>query len=87
MFTRRTLFILGAGSSYEAGLPTGVGLARIIREKMDFASSTGSSQSEKATTTYMLILEKRIDKTVMPFGKQSTGSKLVSALRSPLTIF
>jgi len=35
MFTRRTLFILGAGSSYEAGLPTGVGLARIIREKMD----------------------------------------------------
>jgi hypothetical protein len=35
MFTRRTLFILGAGSSYEAGLPVGVDLAKIIREKMD----------------------------------------------------
>jgi hypothetical protein len=35
MFTRRTLFILGAGSSYEAGLPTGVDLARTIRKKMD----------------------------------------------------
>jgi hypothetical protein len=35
MFARRTLFILGAGSSFEAGVPLGAGLARIIREKMD----------------------------------------------------
>jgi hypothetical protein len=35
MFKRRTLFILGAGASCEAGLPTGVALAKIIREKMD----------------------------------------------------
>ena len=35
MFTRRTLFILGAGSSYEAGLPAGIELAKIIRNKMD----------------------------------------------------
>lgn len=35
MFKRRTLFIVGAGASYEAGLPTGVALAKIIREKMD----------------------------------------------------
>lgn len=35
MFTRRTLFVLGAGSSFEAGLPLGTGLAKIIRHKMD----------------------------------------------------
>src|SRR3984957_16115632 len=35
MFARRTLFILGAGASFEAGLPLGTGLAKIIREKMD----------------------------------------------------
>ena len=35
MFKRRTLFILGAGSSFEAGLPVGVDLAKIIRQKMD----------------------------------------------------
>jgi hypothetical protein len=35
MFTRRTLFILGAGSSYEADLPIGVDLAKVIRKKMD----------------------------------------------------
>ena len=41
MFTRRTLFILGAGSSYEAGLPTGVQLAKIIRVKMDIGFERG----------------------------------------------
>jgi hypothetical protein len=41
MFRRKTLFILGAGSSYEAGLPTGVGLAKIIREKMDIRFEHG----------------------------------------------
>jgi len=35
VFTRRTLFILGAGSSFEAGLPVGTALAKIIRHKMD----------------------------------------------------
>lgn len=35
MFARRTLFILGAGSSFEAGLPVGTALAKIIRDKMD----------------------------------------------------
>jgi hypothetical protein len=35
VFTRRTLFILGAGSSFEAGLPVGTELAKIIRDKMD----------------------------------------------------
>jgi hypothetical protein len=35
MFAQRTLFVLGAGSSFEAGLPLGTALAKIIREKMD----------------------------------------------------
>jgi hypothetical protein len=42
MFTRRTLFILGAGSSDEACLPTGVRLAEIIREKMDVRFGEGN---------------------------------------------
>jgi hypothetical protein len=35
VFVQRTLFILGAGSSFEAGLPLGTALAKIIRDKMD----------------------------------------------------
>jgi hypothetical protein len=35
MFTRRTLFVLGAGASFEADLPLGTGLAKAIRKKMD----------------------------------------------------
>lgn len=35
MFTRRTLFICGAGTSYEAGLPLGVGLAENIAKICD----------------------------------------------------
>jgi hypothetical protein len=42
MFTRRTLFILGAGASYEAGLPIGVDLAKVIREKMDVRFEHGN---------------------------------------------
>jgi hypothetical protein len=35
MFKRKTLFVLGAGASFEANLPLGVRLAKIIRDKMD----------------------------------------------------
>lgn len=43
MFTRRTLFILGAGPSLEVGLPLGTELAKIIREKMDVRFEYGFS--------------------------------------------
>ena len=35
MFNRRTLFIVGAGASEEAGLPVGTGLANAIRSRLD----------------------------------------------------
>jgi hypothetical protein len=35
MFTRKTLFVLGAGTSFEVGLPLGSDLASIIGQKMD----------------------------------------------------
>jgi len=35
MFKRNTLFVVGAGASYEFGLPTGKTLTSIIKEKMD----------------------------------------------------
>jgi hypothetical protein len=41
MFKRRTLFILGAGSSAEVGLPIGAGLAAAIRKKMDIQFEDG----------------------------------------------
>lgn len=35
MFHRRTLFVLGAGTSAEAGMPSGAKLATLIGKKMD----------------------------------------------------
>jgi hypothetical protein len=35
MFKKRTLFVLGAGSSYEVGLPLGLDLAKTIATKLD----------------------------------------------------
>jgi hypothetical protein len=35
MFKRRTLFVLGAGASFEANLPVGLGLAKMIVKKLD----------------------------------------------------
>lgn len=35
MFNRQTLFVLGAGASFEAGIPIGKDIARTIGEKMD----------------------------------------------------
>jgi len=35
MFKRKTLFVLGAGASFEAGLPTGKDIAQTIGKKMD----------------------------------------------------
>jgi hypothetical protein len=41
MFKRRTLLILGAGSSAEVGLPIGSGLAAAIGKKMDIRFEHG----------------------------------------------
>jgi hypothetical protein len=41
MFKRRTLFILGAGSSAEVGLPLGKELAAVIGKKMDIVFDDG----------------------------------------------
>jgi hypothetical protein len=35
MFKKRTLFVLGAGSSFEVKLPVGLGLAKTIAKKLD----------------------------------------------------
>jgi hypothetical protein len=44
MFNRRTLFVCGAGTSFEAGLPLGVDLAKTIATKMDVRFSSGGYQ-------------------------------------------
>jgi hypothetical protein len=44
MFNRRTLFVCGAGTSFEAGLPLGVGLAKTIATKMDVRFSSAGYQ-------------------------------------------
>jgi hypothetical protein len=41
MFKRRTVFVLGAGASAEAGLPVGTNLAADIRKKMDIRFEFG----------------------------------------------
>jgi hypothetical protein len=41
MFNRRSLFVCGAGTSFEAGLPLGVGLAKAIATKMDVRFTQG----------------------------------------------
>lgn len=35
MFKTNTVFVLGAGASYECGLPLGIGLSEVIRQKVD----------------------------------------------------
>jgi hypothetical protein len=44
MFNRRTLFVCGAGTSFEVGLPLGVGLAKAIATKMDVRYDHGGYQ-------------------------------------------
>ncbi len=44
MFNRRTLFVLGAGSSAEVGLPIGKGLAESIGSKMDIRFEFANKQ-------------------------------------------
>src|SRR5262245_5959516 len=51
MFHRQTLFVLGAGASYEAGLPVGTELAKTIQKKMDirlgeFNNTIGSGDKD-----------------------------------------
>lgn len=41
MFKKRTLFVVGAGASYEVGLPVGAELAATIRKKMDVLFEDG----------------------------------------------
>jgi hypothetical protein len=45
MFNRRTLFVCGAGTSFEAGLPLGVGLAKAIAAKLDINFQGGYQQT------------------------------------------
>jgi hypothetical protein len=47
MFKSRTLFVVGAGASSEAGLPTGAALKKTIAEKIDirFEDHGGMRQS------------------------------------------
>src|SRR6266446_5768785 len=42
MFKSKTLFIVGAGASQEAGLPTGTQVKAAIAEKLGFELSSGS---------------------------------------------
>jgi hypothetical protein len=43
MFKRQTLFVLGAGSSAEVGMPVGATLSRNIAGKMDIRFDGGTS--------------------------------------------
>lgn len=49
MIKSPTLFILGAGSSNEAGLPLGSGLAKTLRSNLDFAKTVGGERRGSAT--------------------------------------
>jgi len=42
MFKSKTLFVVGAGASQEAGLPTGTELKSIIAEKLDITFDHGN---------------------------------------------
>jgi hypothetical protein len=44
MFGSKTVFVLGAGASSEAGLPTGAGLIPILRNKLNFKHEMGVRQ-------------------------------------------
>lgn len=45
MFQQRTLFVVGAGASYEAGLPLGVDLKAEIAKKVNIICKNGNEQS------------------------------------------
>jgi len=62
MFHRQTLFVLGAGGSYEAGLPVGTELAKTIQKKMDirlgeFNNTIGSGDKDLYHKQNMLLLK------------------------------
>jgi hypothetical protein len=46
MFKRRTLFVVGAGASYEFGLPLGPALAATIAKKADIKSRLEGSSDD-----------------------------------------
>jgi len=45
MFNKKTLFVVGAGASYEVGLPIGSGLKKVISNSLDIQFENGYSQS------------------------------------------
>jgi len=47
MFNKRTIFILGAGASSEANLPTGAQLIPLIRQKLNFRSSLSNHHQSR----------------------------------------
>lgn len=47
MFKRNTVIVVGAGGSYEVGLPIGDGLARKISEKLSFPPGSGGHGGDK----------------------------------------
>ncbi len=52
MFRSKTLFIVGAGASAEAKLPTGAQLAKIIEGKLDIRPTSGHQQT---TGDYQIV--------------------------------
>jgi hypothetical protein len=87
MFKRRTLFILGAGASYEACLPTGVSLAKIIREKMDVRFGEGNKRIGGGDYDLFGQIITTHLKDRDAFSKRPTVSRRVSVLRSLLMTF
>jgi hypothetical protein len=67
VFKKRTLFVVGAGASYEMGLPTGKQLAATIKQKMDvpFADGYKPSGSGDYDLLEQLTNKTRIEKSTL----------------------
>jgi len=55
MFQKQTLFIVGAGASFEFGLPTGNTLAATMQKKMDIRFELETNKSDKVTMSFLQI--------------------------------
>ncbi|TAZ57815.1 hypothetical protein [Rhizobium ruizarguesonis] len=70
MFTRKTVFVVGAGASKEAGLPVGEELKTIIANKLDIKFQDGYDQKtgdRGIVNALRLISEERGERNINPF--------------------
>lgn len=62
MFKKQTLFVVGAGASFEVGLPLGKKLASMIKEKMDIRFELGNRLAGTGDTDLYIQLTRQFAK-------------------------